>query len=133
MMTELLRELEVETVKTAIAVEARVPDTIPVPSGGPPPSLPEVRSRVRHLFGAASEEVFHDGMESGFSRAICSLVRDYGSAALEAIQEVMEAPSRSFDATSEALRWLGEIDDPKTRSERLQMLEQALQHPSAKV
>lgn len=103
-----------------------------VPGCGPSRS-PEFRSHVRHLFAAASDEVFHDGMVSRFSERLTSLVRAEGQAAVEAIEEILDDPQPSPDVVGEAMRWLGRMTDPPTRSVRLWLLERGLSHSSPQV
>jgi hypothetical protein len=119
--------------KTVVIDKTRPSEAIVASGPGPACTPGGVRSQVRSLFAAAGEEVFHDGMESRFSRGVLSVVRDHGHGAIEAIREVIEEPGHSHEAASEALRWLGEIQDPKTSNARLQLLEGGLRHPSARV
>src|SRR4051812_36288138 len=93
----------------------------------------DLDEQIASLFRAAQDETFEDGMESRFSQDLCLLVRSVGQVAVEAIGELIEAPHRSYEGASEAMRWLGRLEDPPTQSIRLWLLEKALEHPSAKV
>lgn len=93
----------------------------------------QLRAQARALFQGAHEETFEDGMESRFSTALSSLIQIHGTAAVEVIHELISAGSRWRQPASEALRWLGRLEDPPTHAARLWVLEQALQHPSAQV
>jgi hypothetical protein len=92
-----------------------------------------VQSRVRALFEAAGEEIFEDGMESRFSVRLCSLIQRHGKGAVEAIAELINEGDRWQEAASEALRWLGRIEDAPTRALRLWVLERALLHPCSQI
>lgn len=101
-----------------------------------PPNLEgpiRLRANVRALFRAAHDETFHDGMESAFSRGVCLLVETEGTAAVEVIGELMTESPRHWEAASEALRWLGWMEDRSTYAARLWLLEKSLQHPSPRV
>ncbi len=102
----------------------------------PPPNLDgpiRLRAIVRALFRAAHDETFHDGMESAFSRGVCLLVETEGTAAVEVIGELMTESPRHSEAASEALRWLGWVEDRPTYAARLWLIEKSLQHPSPRV
>lgn len=120
-----------------IATADRVADRPADQRSSSPTIIPEgpvqLRAHVRTLFQDAREATFEDGMESRFSTALSALIRTHGEAAVEAIRELVSAESQWREPASEALRWLGRIEDAPTHALRLRVLEQALQHPNSQV
>jgi hypothetical protein len=97
------------------------------------PSSETVEQELRRLFAAACDEIFEDGMESVFSRGLVSLIKKYGNAAVETVTNFIAGEVVNPEVASEALRWLGHIDDPFTYRNRLLLLERSLWHSSARV
>jgi len=93
----------------------------------------DVKNLVESIFAAAADEVFEDGMESGFSRHLAELIRSYGEEAVDAIAQIVLNGSPNENACSEALRWLGLIDHPATHENRRRLLEKALSSRSAAI
>jgi hypothetical protein len=89
--------------------------------------------RIRALFAAAKEEVFEDGYESQFSRELVSLVERYGEQAIEPIIRLIVNEQVNPAVAAEALRWLGEIEDPLSYSSRRWLLERSLYSVSSQV
>jgi len=100
-----------------------------IPSYDPAPS----QGHVRALFDAGRLERFEDGRESRFSQGLCRLVRTLGQDAVAEIAKLLSVPGRYDETLSEAMRWLGQLEDPRSQAGRLWLLEQALQHPAPKV
>lgn len=100
-------------------------------------ALPEysgdINQKVEALFIVGKEEVFEDGMESEFSKRLVSIIRKYGSAAIEAIAYPILHEEANPEVASEALHWLGHIDHAPTYDHRLRLLEQSLSCSSARV
>lgn len=98
------------------------------------PERPEgVNRLVDAAFKEAIEQDFEDGMESEFSRRLYSLLRNYGTFAVQEIAHMVTRGRVNSEVASEALRWLGRIDDPVTHSSRLWMLGKSLSSTSAQV
>lgn len=85
-----------------------------------------VESTIDHLFESAEEQYFEDGMESDFSRELVSLIKKYGNLAMSEIAYLITYGRVDNEVASEALRWLGHIDDPLTYGWRLWILEKSL-------
>ena len=81
---------------------------------------------IEHLFESAKEEYFEDGMESDFSRELVSLIKKYENLAMSEIAYLITYGRVDNDVASEALRWLGHIDDPLTYGWRVWLLEKSL-------
>lgn len=106
------------------------------------PPIPPVRERVelkmeetplgarlQSLLQASQSVHFEDGMESDFSKELVRLVRQYGKAAMGEIAAVVVDPVDA-EIAAEALRWIGRVDHPPSRQERLSLLERCLSSPS---
>lgn len=89
-----------------------------------------VESTIDHLFESAEEQYFEDGMESDFSRELVSLIKKYGNLAMSEIAYLITYGRVDNEVASEALRWLGHIDDPSTYGWRLWILEKSLRSDS---
>ena len=85
-----------------------------------------VEDAVAELFELAEEQSFEDGMESDFSRDLVSLITKYGDLAMSEIAYLVTYDRVDREVASEALRWLGRIDDPSTHDSRLWVLRQGL-------
>lgn len=85
------------------------------------------------LFEAAKEQNFEDGMEGEFSKALISLIKEYGVDAIEALAHFIIEEKVNPEVASEALRWLGQIDHPVSYRRRLWLLERSLRCSSARV
>lgn len=93
----------------------------------------DINQLVDAAFKEAIEQDFEDGMESEFSRRLPSLLRNYGIFAVQEIAHVITRGRVNSEVVSEALRWLGRMDDPATHSSRLWILEKSLALTSAQV
>jgi DNA-binding NarL/FixJ family response regulator len=93
----------------------------------------EVSKEIRTLFQASMEEIFEEGMESEFSKEFVSIVKRHGAQAIIFLRHMIFSGSVNEELASEALRWLGRLDDPLTYNNRLHLLEEALSHPSARI
>lgn len=86
----------------------------------------ELRARAEELFRGAAEIQFEDGMENEFSNGLISFIRQYGRSAVDSLTELILSESLSPSVSSEALRWLGDIDESSTYQRRLWLLEKSL-------
>ena len=93
----------------------------------------EAESRFESLFRSARESHFEDGMESQFSRYLTSLVQAYGPISKDILARLFEDRRISPEVLSEALRWLGRMEDQPTYGARLWLLEKGLTSPDASV
>lgn len=85
------------------------------------------------IFRDADDEIFHDGMDSEFSRRLRDAIARHGDAAIEALETLLLAPGSSTEASEEALRVLGDVEDARTHAARLALLLCALESPSARI
>ena len=69
-----------------------------------------------------SLEVFHDGMDSVFSRNFHALIDAHGVRALDALRAYMKSDRANGEYVGEALKELGNREDKETHAARLDML-----------
>jgi hypothetical protein len=89
-----------------------------------------VEKTINRLFESAEEQYFEDGMESDFSRELVSLVKKYRNLVMGEISYLITCGRVDEEVASEALRWLGRIDDTSTHGWRLWVLEKSLSSKS---
>ena len=89
-----------------------------------------VEDTTDRLFESARELYFEDGMETGFSRELVSLVKKYGNLAMAEISYLITCGRVDEEVASEALHWLARIDDASTYGWRLWVLEKSLSSKS---
>jgi len=87
-------------------------------------------SYIKALFEAATQYVFQDGMDNEFSKELTRLVRQYGNAAIDVMAYLTLSEKVNVEVLSEALRSLGEIHHPQSRSYRLWLLGMGLRSSS---
>ncbi len=92
----------------------------------------EIESKVFALFEAADAEVFEDGIENRFSQDLISLITSLGNAAVKSVADIIISGHANPEVASEALRWIGRLDNPQSSSNRLWLLESCLNCDSAK-
>jgi hypothetical protein len=90
-----------------------------------------IDQEITIMFESAKEQDFEDGMESEFSRSLVSLVRKYGNAVMEIVAGFIIYERVNAEVASEALRWLGRMDDPTSYHFRRWLLERSLGCSSA--
>ena len=73
-----------------------------------------------------SQEVFHDGMDSVFSRNFHALIDAHGVRALDALRAYMGSDRANGEYVGEALKELGNREDKETHAARLDMLTDCL-------
>ena len=73
-----------------------------------------------------SLEVFHDGMDSVFSRNFHALIDAHGVRALDALRAYMSGDRANGEYVGEALKELGNREDKETHAARLDMLTDCL-------
>ena len=69
-----------------------------------------------------SQEVFHDGMDSEFSRNFHSLIDAHGVRAIDALRAYMNSDRANGEYVGEALKQLGDHEDEETHAARLDFL-----------
>lgn|SRR5574341_618286 len=89
--------------------------------------------QANSIFGNAKEEIFEDGMESGFSRNLSDFIVSFGHSAMEAIIPLMLSERTNTEVASEAFRILGRLNHKTTYRDRLWLLERGLYSASARV
>lgn len=85
------------------------------------------------IFRDADDEIFHDGMDSEFSRRLRDAIALHGNTAIETLETRLLAPESNTEASEEALRVLGDIKDTRTHAARLALLLRALESPDARI
>lgn len=85
------------------------------------------------IFRDADDEIFHDGMDSEFSRRLRDAIARHSNAAIEMIETLLHDPKSNTEASEEALRVLGDIEDARTHAARLALLLRALESPDARI
>ena len=83
-------------------------------------------SLLRMVLDAGAAEAFEDGMDSEFSRALAECVLAGRSGAVEALGKLIEDGRAAPEVGGEALRILGAVSQPETRSARRLLLERHL-------
>ncbi|MCZ7568851.1 MAG: HEAT repeat domain-containing protein [Ardenticatenaceae bacterium] len=87
---------------------------------------PDLHEAIGTLFRAARDERFEDGVDSEFARNLVFFIQEYASEAMKVIKALIWNEQVDPEVASEALRWLGRIEDPETYQERLWLLEASL-------
>lgn len=93
----------------------------------------EIFVQAQEIFAAGKYDDFEDGFESKFSRALQVFVRRNGFVAVAALQNLILLPETNLAVSAEALRWLGQIEQPSSYSARMSLLMRSLSHPSGRV
>jgi HEAT repeat protein len=91
----------------------------------------EIAAQFESLFAAGKDEFFQDGMESEFSKNLLLLLDRYGEVGVEILTDLIMSENVNPAVASEALRWVGQIENPATHLGRRRLLEQALSAASA--
>ena len=89
-------------------------------------SSEELRLEIEHIFAAASEEEFEDGMDNAFTQAVLRTVRQHGNIAVNELAHLILNAQVSSECAGEALKWLGDMEHEPTRLYRRWLLEKAL-------
>lgn len=93
----------------------------------------EIERVIEYSFETARDQVFEDGLESEFSRELVFLIKEYGNDAMVVIANLITSEKVNPEVASEALRWLGHMEDPRTYRYRLWVLERSLFCSSVRV
>lgn len=89
-----------------------------------------LKRKLEYLFNTNTGYIFEDGMDSEFSDNLVSLIQHYGADAVEMLSSMIDIDEVDLDVASEALRWLGRIEDSDSYDARLNLLEKSLLHKS---
>lgn len=100
-----------------------------------PPSQPSyfLSREVSMAFAAAANELFEDGIESGFSRTLDTLLKTHGNAAVVTLEALVFSPTANPEVVSESLKLLGIVDHDDSRQYRRTLLGRLLHSGSARV
>jgi hypothetical protein len=85
------------------------------------------------IFALGKEVVFEDGMKSAFSSGLITFIKRYGNVAVEALADSIASYKVNLEIASEALRWVGQIENDATHQQRLRLLEHSLSSSSARI
>jgi hypothetical protein len=85
--------------------------------------LDELSEELLQLFASGKEENFEDGVENQFSRDLLSLIDKHGIPIIEKIIGLILDERVEPSVASEALRRIGDIDEPSSRIIRRDLLE----------
>ena len=72
-------------------------------------------------------------MEWVLSRGLVALIEEHQHSAIDALADLIAGGNVNPEVVSEAMRWVGHIEDPATHQARLALLEHNLSHSSARV
>ena len=97
------------------------------------PAQAELRAKLQAVFASGRLEFFEDGMDTQFSRGLVSSIEEYGAPAVEMVHDRIVHDKLNAEVASEALRWVGDIDQPHTHEARRRLLEDALGCSAARV
>jgi len=97
------------------------------------PTSSQLADKIKQLFRSARGQVFEDGVDSDFSKELVSIIESDGALALEIIKNLVGVGSLNNEVLSEALRWIGSMEDEKSHVGRRQLLEESLSSESSKV
>jgi HEAT repeat protein len=92
--------------------------------------LRSVETAAAIAFRSAQEVVFEDGVESEFERQLVRLVEEEGYPVLDPIARLIDSEHINGEVASMALRVLGEMNHPASRSRRLRLLVKSLHSSS---
>jgi len=87
----------------------------------------ELERRINTLFMISGDEEFESGMISDFSKELCSIINSHDKNAMEIISYLFLYRKINPVVMSEALRWLGRIEQEESHSYRLWLLEKNLE------
>ena len=137
-ITSLTAEPEQPTVTellefTSGATSVSPPTTENSTERPPEPPAEHIRAKVQGLFSRARGESFVDGMDSVFSRGLKHFINRFNSKALDEIALLIINEVADPEVAGEALRWIGLLEDPRTRKYRLWLLCKALNSSSVRV
>lgn len=86
----------------------------------------EVIRLMQEAFDLSIEETFEDGVQGDFSTKLMGMIEQFGSIAISAMEQIARRDNKHIEASAEALRWIGLIDNPPTHNHRLRLLMKSL-------
>jgi hypothetical protein len=89
--------------------------------------------KATSLFDAAKDELFEDGIETEFSRAVAAFIAQHGTKAVDALTKLILSGKADSSISAEALLWIARIEHPRSYLERLWLLERSLVNPVPQV
>ena len=88
---------------------------------------------LRSAFVNATDEVFEDGNESAFSRALIAVIHTYGQMAIRALEQIMQYEQINIEVMAEAVQQFGSIVDRNSHESRLTILVTYLRSSDARL
>ncbi len=93
----------------------------------------EIEQKLKLLFQTGKEYVFEDGIDSQFSNELVRMIEMHDNSAVFSLARLIVSENVNKEVASEALRWLGRIQEPASYTNRLLLLERCLFSSSAKI
>jgi|APSaa5957512622_1039677.scaffolds.fasta_scaffold60047_2 hypothetical protein len=93
----------------------------------------ELMKHIELIFFRAASEEFETGMDSNFSQDLGDVIYEFKNIALATIAYIIRDGKSDISVISEALRTLGDLEEPITHRNRLKLLELALTSDSSYV
>lgn len=90
-------------------------------------SSTDLEKEILNIFQSGEGDIFEDGMESNFSRALLSYVRRYGNTAVNEIAHIVLHGEFKDEVVAEAILCLARLDDCTTYKYRRWLVEKALE------
>lgn len=101
--------------------------------GALPESENPILPQARRIVAESAWENFADGMESGLSRKLHSLIQAHGGEAVEAFGALIKNGRADVESAEEILRQIGYSEHAPTHDARLELLSGFLFSPSARI
>jgi hypothetical protein len=108
-------------------------DVMYVPNGPQAVAKQELKSTIEALLNLGTLLDFEDGLENEFTIQLDSLVKKYGSVAMEELAKTLFLPGVHLDVVTQTLLCLGRIEDETSYLARSWVLQRGLFSSSAKV
>ena len=90
----------------------------------------EIENEITKLLSWGADTEFKQGMENDFTRALESMVINYGDLSIEMLKEAIKQRDIKEELISEIAQYLGIITDEKTHFKRRLLLVDLLKSPS---
>jgi hypothetical protein len=82
----------------------------------------DLHHQIDDLFDIAKDEEFEDGIENKFSKLLIAFIEKYEKKAIEELTLIFIKEEKNAEIISEALRWIGRMDQNATHSDRLWLI-----------
>lgn len=90
----------------------------------------DILGELAEIFYSVTNLYFEDGMETEFSNNVISFIMRYRKQAIDTLGQFIQDTKPDPRLVSEALYWIGEIEDHTTHRDRRILCERLLEHPS---